>query len=311
MYNPTKPYKYKILKLIESTWDTPYVKVNRGLCPIIKKKFSFSEVQHTDGIGTKGFYHWRKRSFRNAVTDSLAMNLNDLAMMGSTPYAIQNHITLPKDDHEAILMLVKWLTVGCRKQKIAMTGGETSIHSDADGIDISITVSGFVRHKLTNVCKAGDVLIGIKSKGLHANGFTKVRQIFGRKFRKDFTEPTAIYLPDILHLLGECDINGMMHITGGAFTKLKDILNQNDAYIFHPEKLKPHKIFEEIYTKDPSNKMMYSIFNCGIGFVISVPKNQSLKALSCLNKADIIGQVTSGNGKIHIRSAFDRRMITL
>jgi len=67
MYNPTKPYKHHILKLIESTWDSPYVEVKRGLYPIIKKKFSLPEIQHTDGIGTKGFYHWHARTFQNAV----------------------------------------------------------------------------------------------------------------------------------------------------------------------------------------------------------------------------------------------------
>lgn len=311
MYNPTKPYKHKILKLIESTWDTPYVKMRRGPYPIIEKKFSFPEIQHTDGIGTKGFYHWQKRTFRNAVIDSLAMNLNDLAIVGATPYAIQNHIILPEDDHKAILQLVKELALECRKRKIAMTGGETSIHLGTDGIDISITVSGFLSGKLTNGCKAGDVLIGLKSNGLHSNGITKVRHIFGRKFRKEFTEPTTIYLQDIISLLEKCDISGMMHITGGAFTKLKDVLNKNDARIFHPKKLEPQKIFREIFAKEPANKMMYSTFNCGVGFIVSVPKEQSSKALSCLKNADIIGQVTEGSGKIHIKSAFDNKIVTL
>jgi hypothetical protein len=81
MYNPTKPYKYKILSLIESTWSSPYVKVKKGLYPVFERKILVPEVQHTDGIGTKGFYHWRKKNFRSAVLDALAMNLNDLAMV--------------------------------------------------------------------------------------------------------------------------------------------------------------------------------------------------------------------------------------
>lgn len=311
MYNPTKPYNHKVLETIESTWDTPYVKMRRGLYPIIEKKFSFPEIQHTDGIGTKGFYHWQKRTFRSAIIDALAMNLNDLAMVRSVPYAIQNHITLPKDDHKAILQLIKGLALECKKRNIAMTGGETSIHLGADGMDISITVSGFLTGKSANSCKVGDMLIGLKSGGLHSNGITKVRHIFGGKFRKEFTEPTVIYSQDILFLLGKCDINGMMHITGGAFTKLKDILNKNDAHIFHPENLKPQKIFEEIYAKEPSNKMIYSTFNCGIGFILSVPKGQSSKVLSCLKNADIVGQVTKGNGKVHIKSAFDGKIVIL
>ena len=62
MYNPIKPYKHEILKSIERTWRTPYVEVMRGAYPLIKKKFpytKYAEVDHTDGIGTKGFYHWK------------------------------------------------------------------------------------------------------------------------------------------------------------------------------------------------------------------------------------------------------------
>ena len=57
------------------------MKVERGIYPIITKKFSFPEVDHTDGIGTKGFYHWRAGTLRGAVLDALAMNLNDLALV--------------------------------------------------------------------------------------------------------------------------------------------------------------------------------------------------------------------------------------
>ncbi len=66
-YNPEKPYKEQILKLITKTWRTPYISVREGLYPVFKKKFGFPEIDHTDGIGTKGIYHWEKRTFRNAV----------------------------------------------------------------------------------------------------------------------------------------------------------------------------------------------------------------------------------------------------
>ncbi|MDD4989304.1 MAG: AIR synthase-related protein [Candidatus Pacebacteria bacterium] len=311
MYNPTKPYKHKILQLIESTWNTPYVKVERGLYPILQKKFSALEVQHTDGIGTKGLHHWQERTFRSAVIDSLAMNLNDLAMVGAIPYAIQNHIVLPKDDHGAILEIVKALAVECKKRKIAMTGGETSIHSDMHGMDISVTVSGLLKSVRQNQCKVGDVLIGLKSNGLHSNGMTKSSEVLGGKYRKEFTEPTRIYLDKILSLLKHCKVNGMMHITGGAFTKLKDILKGADAVIAGPKKLKPQKVFWDMYKKGVSNKTMYSTFNCGIGFILSVPEQEVKKVLSHLKDAKVIGQVIKGRGEVHITSAFDNKTFIL
>lgn len=309
MYNPVKPYKHDILTLIESTWDTPYVRVERGLYPIFKKKFSSWEVHHTDGIGTKGWYHWKKRTFANAVVDALAMNLNDLAMVGATPYAIQNHIVLPKDDHNAILSIVKKLAAECTKRNIAMTGGETSIHSDVIGMDLSITVSAFLKKRFKNQCKVGDVLIGLPSSGIHSNGITKVRELFGNSYKGAFTEPTTIYFDSVLEALHTHRIHGMMHITGGAFSKLKDILKDADAVI---EKF-PHvpRIFYDIYAKRVSNKTMYATFNCGVGFVLSVPKSEVVSILSHFKKSAVIGRVEEGTGMVRIVSAFDGGTVVL
>jgi phosphoribosylformylglycinamidine cyclo-ligase len=311
MYNPTKPYKKKILKIIKNTWNTPYVKVSRGIYPIIEKKFLFPEVQHTDGIGTKGLYHWRERTFRNAVLDVLAMNLNDLAMVGAVPYALQNHIILPKDDHPAILEIIRAIAQECKKRNIAMTGGETSIHSSTQGMDISITVSGFIKTKRKNKCKIGDVLVGIKSSGIHSNGMTKVREVFGKQYRDDFVRPTVIYIDTVQRLLSEYQISGMMHITGGAFTKIKDILDKADARIVCSKKLLPQRIFTEIYEKGILNKTMYSTFNCGIGFVLSMPKSQAILMLRKLKNADIIGEVVRGDKHVRIQSAFDNKILVL
>lgn len=309
MYDPTKPYKHKILSLIESTWRSPHISVRRGLYPTFKKKFSYPEVQHTDGIGTKGFYHWRYKTFQSAVLDALAMNLNDLAMVGATPYTLQNHIVLPKDDHTAIVAIVTALAKECRKRKIAMTGGETSIHSDTASMDLSITVSGFLKKERKNQCKVGDILIGIKSNGLHSNGITKVREIFGRQYKKEFTEPTRIYLDEILFVLTRHRVNGMMHITGGAYTKLKDILKAADAVITQPNKLQPQSVFAELYRRGVSDKTMYSTFNCGIGFVLSIPKTELKQILRLLKNSAVIGEIVHGNGKVHIKSAFSDKTV--
>ena len=286
------------------------MKVEPGLYPVFKKQFSFWEVQHTDGIGTKGFYHWKKRTFENAVIDALAMNLNDLAMVGAIPYAIQNHIVLPKDDHDAILAIVKKLVSECKKRKIAMTGGETSIHSDVHSMDISITVSAFLRKRLKKQCEVGDVLIGFPSSGLHSNGITKVREIFGKHYESAFIKPTRIYLDEVLKILGQHKVNGMMHITGGAFTKLKDILKNVDAIILQPKESVP-KIFHEIHVKGVSDKAMYSTFNCGIGFVLSVPKSEVRAILKRFKNSFIIGEVVRGNAAVHITSAFTGRKFVL
>lgn len=309
MYNPTKPYKSQILAEIKKTWRTPYVNIRVDVYPIVKNKFSLPEIDHTDGIGTKGIYHWQKRTFKNAVLDALAMNLNDLALVRAVPYKLSNHIFVPKDDIGAILAIVKALSQECQKRKIAITGGETSVQNNMAGMDISLSVSGFIKNLKPNQFKVGDALLGIKSSGLHSNGFTKVREIFGSVYKPDFVKPTAIYLDTVLALNKKFDIHGMMHITGGAFTKLKSLLRGADARINGAHKLKPQPIFKELYQRAVSDEEMYQTFNCGIGFVFSTSEKEAKIIVSRSPNIDIIGKVTRGNGKVIIDSMFSNRKV--
>lgn len=308
MYDSTKPYKKQILYLIRQTWETPWVSVKEG---IVEKRFSYNEIHHSDGIGTKGIYHWRQRSFRNAVIDALAMNLNDLAFMRARPYAVLDHLIIPEDDRKAILEIMKYLAEECRKRSIAITGGETAVHDNVQGLELSIAMLGFVKNPKMNRFRNGDVLLGIESTGLHSNGFTKVREIFGDEFREDFVLPTAIYLDDILELDEEFDIHGMMHITGGGFTKLKSLLRNCDAVINRGHGLKPQEIFFELYERGVSDDEMYKIFNCGIGFVIGINERDADKVLNEIKtyKADVIGRIDVGRGDVIIKSEFSEKQV--
>jgi len=313
MYEPEKPYKHGLVTLIESTWRTPYVTVTRGVYPIIRKRFSGLEIQHTDGIGTKGIYHWRRKTFANAVVDALAMNLNDLALVGAIPYMLQDHITMPDMGSRTAMKIIQALVRECKKRTIAIVGGETSHHNNVDAVDISMTVSGLITVPRKNRLMIGDVLIGLPSNGLHSNGFTKVRGMFGSdEWRPDFVRPTIIYLDSIMRLLKHCTIHGMMHITGGAFTKLKDILTESlDVTIDHSHSPRPQPIFFELYERGVSSREMYTTFNCGIGFVLSSPEAEVKKILRFMRGARIIGRVAKGKGRVHIQSAFDGSSVEL
>ena len=312
MYDPTKPYKKQILKLISKTWETPYISVKKGIYPIFRRKFNYLEVDHTDGIGSKGEYHWQKRTLKNAVIDALAMNLNDLALVRATPFKMQNHIVLEKDDHEAILEIISVMSKECRKYKIAMTGGETSIQQNTSGMDISMTVSGFIKKEKPNQIQAGDVLIGFASNGIHSNGFTKIHEIFGQEFRDEFTIPTRVYLDQILEIDAKHGISGMMHMTGGSYSKLKDIISNVDIEIENDHKLKPQAIFKEIYKKGVSDQEMYKTFNCGIGFIISVSQKAAGQIIKEYpNIADIIGRAKIGRGNVFVKSLFSHKIIKM
>lgn len=318
MYDPTKPYKKEILELISQTWQAPYLSVEKGIYPIFKRKIAFLEVDHTDGIGTKGIFHWQARTFRHAALDALAMNLNDLAIVGAVPFKLQNHILIPQDSKEVILEIIKTLVCECKKRNIAITGGETSIHNNLEGMDISLTISGFVKKIRKNKFKKGDLIVGISSNGVHSNGFTKLRKVLGKDYKnhlKELVKPTLIYSDLILKLLDKFEISAMGHITGGAFTKLKDLLENLDVIIKRKHSLSPQGIFKEIYKRGVSDEEMYKTFNCGIGFVLSINKAQAESLSFAIKKsgfkADIIGEVVLGSGKVKIESKFSKKHIEL
>lgn len=97
----------------------------------------------------------------------------------------------------------------------------------------------------------------------------------------------------------------MMHITGGAFTKLKSLLKNSDVLIKRDHKMKPQKIFLELYERGISSKNMYQTFNCGVGFIFSTSQKSAKEIILRSPDMDIIGSVVDGTGKIKINSMFD------
>ena len=296
MYNTTKPYTDKILKIIERC---------RGKIPA-----------STDGVGTKGIYHWQQKTFRNAVLDALAMNLNDMAVIKAKAIGLHNHIMIPEDDEKAILEIVGNFAEECEKRNISIYSGETSIHDNLKGLEISVSVAGeYVDKNIKdkNTFEADDILLGIKSSGLHSNGFTKVREVFAGEFRKEFIEPTLIYYDSIIKLIRSFDVHGMCHITSGAYAKIKKLIGNADIEI-KKHSLKPQDIFYELYSKGISDEEMYKTFNCGICFILFIPEKNSEEILKFLNQdfeSGIIGRVNRGNGKIKIESMFSDKKIVL
>jgi phosphoribosylaminoimidazole (AIR) synthetase len=245
MYRTTKPYTPKILEIIKTTWQ------NKTWC-IVNDDYNYPTIQltdtwlcmdHTDGIGTKGYYHWNEKSYRAAAIDAFAMNANDLAMYGCRPFKLQNHIFLPEDNDNAIYEIVESLANLSNKYDIVMTGGETSIHNNMNGMDISITMSGIVQSQQKHQYKIGDVLIGIPSSGLHSNGFTLVHNKIGGG-RKEYTEPTRIYTNELSQIYHK--LNAVNHITGGAYTKLKPSIPKDANVVLRFTK-KPSQIFIDLY----------------------------------------------------------------
>lgn len=307
MYDPTKPYKEAIQEAIQKTWRSEHASAAQlpgSPYPLIMRnnlRAYSQEVDHTDGIGTKGILHMRHRTFAAAVQDALAMNLNDLLVMRATPYKLQNHLTLDSDDQDAILEVISSLSEECIKRKIILTGGETSIHDTMQGMDLSITVTGFAGAEQNEFC-VGDKLIGLRSTGIHANGFTLARQYLGIN-RKDLTIPTRIYWDDVNMWKGAIhkSLHGMVHIAGGAWSRLLGILTDNQCVTLNQWPSLP--IFDELYGHVQDDKIMYKVFNCGMGMVLSVAPEDAEDVASLLD-ANIIGEVAEGPKAVRIHSIF-------
>lgn len=316
MYNSSKPYTAKILELIKQTWEHPFYEVNdEGAYPVLRiketnvyEKFPY-QIDHTDGIGTKGYYHWQAKTWAEAVQDAMAMNLNDLAMAGAIATKMQSHIVLPTENDEIVGAIVENLVKECKKREIIYTGGETSIQWNMSGMDLSITMSGLVKELRPNQCQLGDYVLALPSNGLHSNGFTLVHQLFKEEMLEEFTTPTAIYYDAIRNLPSLEKVSAMMHITGGGLGKLHRILpNDLDLYIdggFMLSLVPPPAIYHLIKERGRlDNETMYSNFNCGIGFVICGPE-KVIKSLDGLfGGSSIVGRIEKGSGEITVLSAF-------
>jgi phosphoribosylformylglycinamidine cyclo-ligase len=313
----------KIIKMIQGTWPTsgPFLVEKFKNQIVIKKDPTFwkdyLEIDRTDGIGTKGSLHWKQKTFSFAAQDAFAMNANDIIRAGAEPYRLQDHITIEEENDDAIFSIVKSLVDLCKKYKIAITSGETAILNTIKGLEIGITMTGRVKKDeiINPEIQVGDKLIGLASNGIHSNGITIARKILGEI--EELTKPTEIYL-ELKEVLKNHrkDVHGMAHITGGAFTKLKDIMNdKTDIKINRNHKLEPKSIFNSLKEKgNLSDETMYKTFNNGIGFIIAVDKNAAESALDIIKKyykADIIGSVEKGSGKIKIESKFSDKIIQL
>jgi len=311
----------KIIKMIQETWPTsgPF-SVEKFKNQIIIKKDpifwkDYLEIDRTDGIGTKGSLHWNQKTFSFAAQDAFAMNANDVIRFGAEPYRLQDHITIEEENDDAIFSIVKSLVDLCKKYKIAITSGETAILNTIKGLEIGITMTGRIKREeiIKQEIQIGDQLIGLASNGIHSNGITIARRILGDEL-EELTKPTEIYL-ELKEVLKNHrkDIHGMVHISGGGFTKLKDIMNNKvDIKIDRNHKIEPHSIFNLLKEKgNLSDEMMYKTFNNGIGFIIAVNKEDVLDIIKKYYKAEIIGSVEKGSGKIKIESKFSDKTITV
>jgi len=277
-------------------------------------------VMHMDGVGTKTIVLEELNKLDVAGWDCVAMNVNDVACVGSRPVLLTDYISMPKAETNNFSKIIEGIREASEKAKVLLVGGETAILPDlVNGIDVICTVLAVKEsfESFKGMGEVNDVLVGIKSNGPHANGYSLIRKILKSSFGKydvivdDFnlgewlTRPTAIYSELILEAAKAGLIGAAAHITGGAFSKLKRIIPPNGrAYL----RLKTYDNGFEIIRKlgNVSLEEMYRVFNMGIGLILSTKKNHVDDLLSLIEKRGfegfLVGEVVNGNGGVIIET---------
>ena len=272
---------------------------------------------HTDGVGTKVVIANMMKKYNTIGIDCIAMNVNDIICIGATPISFVDYIAANKNDQQIFKEIVKGLVTGAKKSAMPIVGGETAIMPDViEGkgfaFDLAGMVVGLVEKKemvLGNKIKTGDIIIGANSTGIHSNGYSLARKALLTKYSvkdkikgvgtigNELLKPTEIYTNPILEIIKKCKINGLAHITGGAFTKLLR-LKKIGYEIDNLPKIPP--IMGLVEEQGVKPEEMYKTFNMGVGFCVIAPKEEATKIRSTFKKYKIssqeIGQITSKKG---------------
>lgn len=264
-------------------------------------------VSGTDGVGTKLKIAFLMDKHNTIGIDCVAMCVNDIICCGAAPQFFLDYIAVGKNYPEKIADIVSGIADGCVEAGCALVGGETAEMPGfypADEYDVAGFSVGVVdKDKILRPedQKAGDVLIGIKSSGVHSNGFSLVRKIFtvneqtlarhfsdlGTTLGECLLTPTKIYVKPILKLIEQVKVNAVSHITGGGFYENipRSLPNGLSAKI-ERNSIDILPIFDLIArTGHIPERDMFNTFNMGVGMTVSVDKADADKALDVLNSS--------------------------
>ncbi len=250
----------------------------------------------TDGVGTKIKLAVLYGKHRGIGIDLVAMCVNDLIVCGAQPLFFLDYLAFGRLEEEIYLELLSGIAEGCREADCALLGGETAEMpgmyppGEYDGAGFAVGVVDRDRIIDGSEVSVGDVLLGLASNGLHANGFSLVRKIIleelaldlekeipelGGVLGEELLRPTRIYVKAVLNLLHRgAPLKAMAHITGGGFyDNLSRVLPRGVRAVIEKSSWKRPPIFDFLKEHGRvSEEEMYRVFNCGIGFVLVVPE---------------------------------------
>jgi len=253
-----------------------------GMYPLPKGYERPVLVSGADGVGTKMNICRIAFDYTTIGIDLVAMCVNDVICSGAKPLYFLDYIST-KSINSSVNEIVSGIVKGCEIVGMDLLGGETAEHFRATDYDLAGFCTGIVeKYEIVNgsSIRAGDVVIGIESSGLHSNGYTLINDMLWRNkiFYKDMPElltPTTIYSPVIQKLSDQVPILGMAHITGGGIPEnLPRCLPKDKGLSVNVDynSWERPELFDKIQKAgDITEEEMRNVFNLGIGFCLIVP----------------------------------------
>ena len=278
-------------------------------------------VSGTDGVGTKLKLAFLMDKHDTIGIDCVAMCVNDIACAGGEPLFFLDYIACGKNYPEKIAAIVSGVAEGCKQSDAALIGGETAEHPGLmpeDEYDLAGFAVGVLDEKdiITGAdVKAGDVLIGMASSGVHSNGFSLVRKIFemtkesldtyydelGKTLGEALLAPTRIYVKALCSVKeAGVRIKACSHITGGGFYEnVPRMLPEGKQAVIRKDSYEVPSIFKLMAKKGQvEEKMMYNTYNMGLGMVLAVDPADVDKTMEAIKAAGetpyVVGEIKDG-----------------
>ena len=284
-------------------------------------------VSGTDGVGTKLKIAMLLDKHDTIGIDAVAMCVNDVVCCGAKPLFFLDYIACGRNFPEKIAQIVAGVAEGCVQSGCALIGGETAEHPGMmpeEDYDLAGFTVGVVDKKKIidgSRLEAGDVLVGVKSSGVHSNGFSLVRKVFGigeddqankEILAKHYDElggtlgetlltPTRIYVKPVLAAMEAADVKAISHITGGGFYEnIPRMLKEGLSAKIQKSAVPVKPIFNLIQQAGGiPERDMFNTFNMGVGLCVAVSKETAQKAVEAFEAAGeeavILGEVVPGD----------------
>ncbi len=275
----------------------------------------------TDGCGTKVKLAFLLDKHDTIGIDCVAMCVNDVACAGGEPLFFLDYIACGKNYPEKIATIVSGVAEGCKQSGCALIGGETAEHPGLmpeDEYDLAGFTVGVADKKdiITGEdVKAGDVLIGMASTGVHSNGFSLVRKIFkmdketlntyheelGKTLGEALLAPTRIYVKALKNVKeAGVRVKACSHITGGGFYEnVPRMLPEGKHAVIRKDSYEVPAIFKMMAREGQvEEQMMYNTYNMGIGMIVAVDPADVEKTMEAMKAAGdtpyVIGEIKDG-----------------